>query len=70
MKKDIYSINLCKLCEPFDLLFICYSRYAIVRRNEINPIFHPYYINYGFNKVSFISRLIYDGLLIDELIIH
>ena len=32
--------------------------------------FDKHKFNYGFNKVSFISRLIYDGILIDELIIH
>ena len=57
-----YPINICKLCEPYliDSFFIHIS-YAVIRRSEVNPIFHPYYINYGFNKVSFISRLIYDG---------
>ena len=39
-----------------------YCRYAVIRRSATNPIFHPYYINYGYNKVSLISRLIYDGM--------
>ena len=41
----------------------------MVRRSQTNPIFHPYYINYGFNKVSFISRLIYDGKEVDDLVL-
>ena len=49
-----YPINICKLCEPYliDSFFIHIS-YAVIRRSEVNPIFHPYYINYGFNKIQY-----------------
>lgn len=36
------------------------SRYGVIRRSPTNPIFYPHYINYGFNKVSLIIRLVYD----------
>ena len=31
--------------------------YSVIRRSIKVPLFHPYYINYGFNKVEFFSRL-------------
>ena len=31
--------------------------YSVIRRSKIVPLFHPYYINYGFNKVEMFSRL-------------
>ena len=31
--------------------------YSVIRRSADTPIFHPYYINYGYNKVELISRL-------------
>ncbi len=35
--------------------------YVIVRRHELTPLYHPYFINYGFNKVVFIELLQYEG---------
>ena len=33
--------------------------YSVIRRSKVVPLFHPYYINYGFNKVEMFSRLTY-----------
>lgn len=33
-------------------------RYAVMRRSAMNPIFHPYFINYGYNKEELLNRLI------------
>ena len=35
--------------------------YVVIRRHELTPLFHPYFINYGFNKVTFIETLRYEG---------
>lgn len=35
--------------------------YVVIRRHELTPLFHPYFINYGFNKVTFIETLQYEG---------
>lgn len=35
--------------------------YSIVRRWEQSVIFHPYFINYGRNKLEYISQMIYEG---------
>ena len=32
-------------------------RYIIMRRSALNPIFHPYYIEYGYDKTEFFFRL-------------
>ena len=34
------------------------GRYAVIRRSAMNPIFHPYFINYGYNKEELLNRLI------------
>ena len=31
--------------------------YSIIRRSPDNPIFHPYFINYGFNKQELMNRM-------------
>ena len=31
--------------------------YSIIRRSKDNPIFHPYFINYGFNKQELMNRM-------------
>ncbi|KAK8801895.1 hypothetical protein WA588_006179 [Blastocystis sp. NMH] len=31
--------------------------YIIMRRSILNPIFHPYYIEYGYDKLEFFARL-------------
>lgn len=31
--------------------------YGVFRRSAINPIFHPYYINYGYDKIEFFNRI-------------
>ena len=31
--------------------------YSIIRRSYDNPIFHPYFINYGFNKQELMNRM-------------
>lgn len=35
--------------------------YVVVKRHELTPLYHPFFINYGFNKVSFIELLQYEG---------
>lgn len=35
--------------------------YVILKRSPITPLFHPYYVDYGFNKVQFIKQLRYEG---------
>lgn len=35
--------------------------YVILSRSEVTPLFHPYYIDYGFNKVQFIKQLRFEG---------
>ena len=32
-------------------------RYGVFRRSVMTPFFHPYYINYGYNKVFFYRQL-------------
>lgn len=36
--------------------------YLLVRRTEDTPLYHPFYINYGFNKVIFVENLRYECL--------
>ena len=31
--------------------------YSIIRRSKDNPLFHPYFINYGFNKQELMNRM-------------
>ena len=31
--------------------------YVVIRRHELTPLFHPYFINYGFNKISYVETL-------------
>lgn len=31
--------------------------YSILRRSKNNPIFHPYFINYGYNKIELMNRM-------------
>ena len=48
MKRDI---------EPFVLELELTNSYIIMRRSILNPIFHPYYIEYGYDKLEFFARL-------------
>ena len=32
-------------------------RYGVFRRSVMTPFFHPYYINYGYNKVEYVENL-------------
>lgn len=49
----IYSIH----CMNFSTM----EPYSIIRRSNQELIFHPYFINYGRNKIEFITRLIFEG---------
>ena len=31
--------------------------YGIIKRDPITPIFHPYFINYGYDKIAFYHYL-------------
>lgn len=35
--------------------------YLVLRRDLRTPLYHPYYVNYGFNKVSFVESLRYES---------
>ena len=35
--------------------------YLIVRKSEEMPLYHPFYVNYGFNKVIFVENLRYES---------
>lgn len=37
--------------------------YLIVRKSEEMPLYHPFYVNYGFNKVIFVENLRYESKL-------
>lgn len=41
--------------------------YVVVRRHELTPLYHPLFINYGFNKVTFIETLTFEGMLFGRL---
>ena len=32
--------------------------YSIIKRSMDNPIFHPYFIDYGYNKEELLNRMI------------
>ena len=36
--------------------------YGVFRRSPLDPIFNPYFINYGYDKVEFFERIaLYKG---------
>ena len=35
--------------------------YVILRRSHETPLFHPYYVDYGFNKVQLVYQLRFEG---------
>ena len=35
--------------------------YVILRRSRETPLFHPYYVDYGFNKVQLVYQLRFEG---------
>ena len=36
-------------------------RYGVFRRSALNTFYHPYYVDYGFNKIEFFHRLIVES---------
>ena len=43
-------------------------RYGVFRRSALNTFYHPYYVDYGFNKIEFFHRLIVEsGDIIEDL---
>ena len=59
--------------EPFRFVFIVMYSYFVYRRSALNPLFHPYYINYGANKIEIYDRFramkctpCIDGFIIDN----
>ena len=36
--------------------------YLIVRKSEEMPLYHPFYVNYGFNKVIFVENLRFESM--------
>lgn len=35
--------------------------YMILRRSELMPVYHPYFVDYGRNKMEFTLRLRFEG---------
>ena len=48
--------------EPSNKLICVIHSYGVFRRSALNTIFHPYYVDYGFNKIEFYHRLIVESL--------
>ena len=44
-----------------------FDRYFVLRRNYDIPIFHPYFINYGYNKEELLNRLLSQGSFFTEV---
>ena len=58
MRESLLVLHIVKLrCLNFTRM----EPYVVIRRHELTPLFHPYFINYGFNKVTFIETLQYEG---------
>ena len=52
-----YKTEVKRDIEPFVLELELTNSYIIMRRSILNPIFHPYYIEYGYDKLEFFARL-------------
>lgn len=56
---DYYNYTCWKsyLQEPYDIISGVNCSYLLVRRNDSLTFFHEAFINYGFNKISFVELL-------------
>ena len=52
-----YETEVKRDLEPYWIGWRLSNRYIIMRRSPLNPIFHPYYIEYGYDKTEFFLRL-------------
>ena len=56
-----YRIDLAGEKEPFLFGMIVISRYGVFRRSAMNGLFHPYFVNYGRDKIYYFLRLYKEG---------
>lgn len=43
--------------EPWVLLLFLNERYGVFRRSALDPIFNPYFVDYGYDKIEFYKRI-------------
>lgn len=43
--------------EPWVLLLFINERYGVFRRSALDPIFNPFFVDYGYDKIEFYKRI-------------
>ena len=43
--------------EPWSFLTVLIIRYGVFRRSALDPIFNPYFVDYGYDKIEFYKRI-------------
>ena len=52
------------MMEPSTIITIIIHRYGVFRRSALNTLYHPYYVDYGRDKIEFFHRLIAESLIV------
>ena len=63
-RKAAYYVPISKEKEPYSFPSHSTRRYGVFRRSALTPLFHPFFINYGYIMVGFYERLYLESSLV------